>query len=147
MKQIAIIFICFLAVAAKAQSKTEVENTVRDYIDGFYYGDTLKIHNSISPDVIKHGYDREKGKDVYLKDTMTYQQCIDYAAKIHQRGVSKNVEKYPKKIEVFDVLDKTASAKVTAWWGTDYVLLTKINGKWLITHVLWQAFPPAQEAK
>ena len=29
------------------------------------------------------------------------------------------------------------SAKLTAWWGTDYVLLAKYDGRWMITHVLW----------
>ena len=42
---------------------------------------------------------------------------------------------------LLDVLDQTAAAKVTAWWGTDYVLLAKQNGKWMITHVLWQSYP------
>ncbi|MBC7790917.1 MAG: nuclear transport factor 2 family protein, partial [Anaerolineae bacterium] len=39
----------------------------------------------------------------------------------------------------FDVLDQTASAKLTAWWGTDYLLLGKYDGKWMISHVLWQS--------
>jgi hypothetical protein len=51
------------------------------------------------------------------------------------------VEKFPKKIEVFDVQDQTASAKLTAWWGTDYILLARQNNKWMITHVLWQSAP------
>src|ERR1700754_4218042 len=92
---------------AFAQDKAAVETAVRNYVDGFYYGDTVKIMNSISPDVIKHGYDYLKDKKEFLKDTMTFRQCMDYAAKVHRRGVSKNVEKFPKKIEVFDVLDKT----------------------------------------
>jgi hypothetical protein len=31
-----------------------------------------------------------------------------------------------------------ASGKVTAWWGIDYILLEKINNKWMIRMVLWQ---------
>ena len=29
----------------------------------------------------------------------------------------------PKIIEIFEVADQTASAKLTAWWGIDYLLL------------------------
>jgi hypothetical protein len=36
------------------------------------------------------------------------------------------------------IQDQTASAKVTAWWGTDYILLENINDKWMIRMVLWQ---------
>jgi hypothetical protein len=52
-----------------------------------------------------------------------------------------NADKWPKKIEVLDYQDQTASAKLTAWWGTDYILLAKLDGRWMITHVLWQSSP------
>jgi len=67
---------------------------------------------------------------------------IDYAEGVKKRGVSPDVEKFPKKIEVFDMQDQTASAKLTAWWGSDYLLLSRINNRWMITHVLWQSPPP-----
>ena len=47
----------------------------------------------------------------------------------------------PKDIVIFDVLDQTASAKLTAFWGVDYLLLAKYDGTWMITHVLWQTPP------
>ena len=130
--------VCHVQVVL-GQDKVEVENAVKDYVEGFYYGDTSKIQRSISPDVIKHGYYRGKSSETYTKDTMSFRQCVDYAANVKKRGVNPKVESFPKKIEVFDVLDKTASAKLTAWWGTDYLLLSKLNGKWMITHVLWQS--------
>jgi len=34
-----------------------------------------------------------------------------------------------------------ASAKVTAWWGIDYVLLSKQGDKWVIEQVLWEGSP------
>lgn len=37
-----------------------------------------------------------------------------------------------------EVQDQTASAKVRAWWGTDYLLLGKYDGQWKILHVIWQ---------
>ena len=67
---------------------------------------------------------------------------IDYAVDVKKRGPNTNVEKFPKKIDVFDVQDQTASAMLTAWWGTDYLLLAKLNDRWMITHVLWQSPPP-----
>jgi len=136
-----VLFSGLIYINCTAQDKAGVENAVRNYVDGFYYGDTAKIVNSISPDVLKHGYEYSKNKKIFVKDTMTFRQCMDYAAMIHKRGASAKVETFPKKIEVFDVLDKTACAKLTAWWGTDYLLLTKTDGKWLITHVLWQSPP------
>jgi len=34
-----------------------------------------------------------------------------------------------------------AAAKVTAWWGTDYLLLGKFDGRWMIRDVLWKSLP------
>ena len=33
------------------------------------------------------------------------------------------------------------AAKVTAWWGTDYLLLGKFDGRWMIRDVLWESPP------
>ena len=31
-----------------------------------------------------------------------------------------------------------ACAKLRAQWGIDYLLLARFDGRWMITHVLWQ---------
>jgi hypothetical protein len=127
-------------ISSTAQTpKEDVTNSVKDYVDGFYYGDTAKIHRSISENVVKYGYYRPKGKLTYEGEPMSFREMVDYAAMVNKKGVSPNVEKSPKQIEVFDVLDQTASAKLTAWWGTDYLLLARLNDHWMITHVLWQS--------
>ena len=48
------------------------------------------------------------------------------------------LEPAPEEVLVLDVLDQTAVAKVTAWWGTDYLLMARFEGRWMITQVLWQ---------
>lgn len=46
---------------------------------------------------------------------------------------------------IFDVLDQTATVKLVAEWGTDYMHLAKFDGKWMIINVLWQS-PKKQAA-
>ncbi len=139
--------LCFFVTAwtflCQAQSaKDEVSNAVKDYVDAFYYGDTSKIHRSIHTSVVKYGYYIPKAKTIYEGEPMSFREMIDYAAAVGKRGANPATDKFPKKIEVFDVQDQTASAKLTAWWGTDYLLLAKLNDRWMITHVLWQSPPP-----
>ncbi len=66
---------------------------------------------------------------------------IDYALRVKSRNNEAAAKKLYKKVEVLDYQDQTASAKLNAWWGTDYILLAKYNGKWMITNVLWQSPP------
>ena len=127
----------------KASEKNSIATAVMDYIDAFYFGDTSKITRSISPEVVKYGYYRKKEETTYAGQPMRYRQMIDYALRVKAKNNIAAAEKLYKKTEILDYQDQTASAKVTAWWGTDYILLGKINDKWMITHVLWQS-PPVQ---
>jgi phosphohistidine phosphatase SixA len=49
-----------------------------------------------------------------------------------------------RKVEVLDIGNHIASAKVTAIWGIDYMLLSKDDGKWMIEQVIWEG--PYQES-
>jgi hypothetical protein len=137
-----LLLIAFSFLSFAQTQQEQVTNAVKDYVDAFYYGNTSKIHQSIAVSVVKYGYYIPKGKTIYEGEPMSFKEMTDYAAGVKKRGASPNVEKFPKKIEIFDVLDKTASAKLTAWWGTDYLLLARLNDRWMITHVLWQSPPP-----
>jgi hypothetical protein len=48
----------------------------------------------------------------------------------------------PREVIVGEVNDQTATAKVVAWWGIDYLQLAKYDGKWMIVNVIWQSPPP-----
>lgn len=132
-----------ITYAQKAQEKEGVTRACQDYLDGFYKGDTAKIINSIKPSLNKLGYWKNKETGAYENEGyMTYEQAKSYSKRVLER---KNFPKAdaPQKVEVLDIMNTIASAKVTAWWGTDYILLSKNNGKWMIEQVLWEG--PLQE--
>mgnify|MGYP000603619226 CR=1 FL=1 len=145
MKNMFFIILLFIAGNTIAQDeKQQVADAVQDYVDAFYFGDTTKILRSISPEVVKYGYYRKKDATAYNGEPMSFREMLDYATSVKKRN-NPNADKLPKKVEVLDFQDQTASAKLTAWWGTDYILLAKQNGKWMITHVLWQSPPVASK--
>lgn len=145
MKNTFFLFLLFFSLSSNAQDEKQlVTDAVTDYVDGFYFGDTTKILRSISPQVIKYGFYRKRDEANYNGEPMSFREMLDYATSVGKRK-NPNADKLPKKVEVFDVLNMTASAKLTAWWGTDYILLSKLNGRWMITHVLWQSPPMASK--
>jgi hypothetical protein len=117
-----------------------VKKAALDYVEGFYEGDTAKLTRSVSPDVHKFGYWRPRDATGYQGGRMTWPEFHAYANRVKASG-RPTPATAPKEIVVYDVLDQTASAKLTASWGTDYLLLAKLNGRWMITHVLWQSAP------
>jgi len=129
------------ALAQLQSDSAAVRAAVLDYVEGFYEGDTTRLLRSISPHVHKYGYWRPHRDSAFAGEQMEFPRAfLSYANNI-RTGRSRTPPNAPKEIQIFDIADQTASAKLTAWWGIDYLLLAKENGRWMITHVLWQSPP------
>ncbi len=72
---------------------------------------------------------------------MTYTKAIDYVRDIliYPKYIAPKDEQ--KKIEILDVQDKIACAKLTSFWGIDYLLLSFHDEKWMIMKIVsWHKF-------
>lgn len=115
-----------------------VKQAVLDYVEALYEADSSRIERSVHRDLFKLGFERDK-EGTYKPYRMTYQELYDLAGRWNKNGrIPKNSK---KEIVVYDVADQTASAKLTAMWGIDYLHLAKFDGKWMITDILYQTPP------
>ena len=122
----------------EAQASASYEQAVLDYVEALYEADSARIEKSVHRDLFKLGFERDKD-GAYKPYRMTYQELYDLAGRWNKTGrIPKNSK---KEIVVYDVADQTASAKLTAMWGIDYLHLAKFDGKWMITDILWQTPP------
>lgn len=140
MKKIICVFlVCLVAKFSIAQdAKEKIERACLDYVEGFYEGDTVKIIRSIKPSLYKFGYWKNKTSGIYEPDEhMTFREAINYTKNVYEKKKFTK-EGSPKKVEVLDIMNTIAAAKVTAWWGVDYILLSKQDDKWMIEQVLWE---------
>ena len=132
------------APSGGAQQAAERAEAVRraalDYLEGFYEGDSSKIVRSVRTDVRKAGYYRQ-GSAPYASEEMPFKEMIDYANNFKKAGRTTPATA-PREVIVGEVNDQTATAKVVAWWGIDYLQLAKYDGKWMIVNVIWQSPPP-----
>jgi hypothetical protein len=130
------------ALAAQAQTKDDreaVRQAVLDYVEGIYDVDHTRIERSVHPEMAKRGFFVKKGESAYSSSQMTFAQLVELAKTYNKSGrVPKDA---PKEIVIFDLLDQTATIKLTAVWGIDYMHLAKYEGKWKIINVLWQTHP------
>ncbi len=145
MKVLSVLFVLFMMavpVVLPAQSTGEqeaVKQAVLDYVEGVYEVSPTRIEKSIHPDLAKRGFFIKKGETVYSPHTMTFPQLVELSKNYNKDGhVPKDA---PKDVVVYDISDQTASAKLTAIWGIDYIHLAKYDGKWKIINVLWQTPP------
>jgi len=128
------------AVAQVGDDREAVRRAVLDYVEGFYEGDSTKHVRSVMPEVFKFGYWIPRDSTRYQGERMTWPEfhAYDNRVKANKRFAPASA---PKEVVIFDVLDQTASAKLTASWGVDYLLLAKRDGRWMVSHVLWQTKP------
>lgn len=128
-------------IAQQASADREgVRRAALDYLEGFYEGDSAKLVRSVRPDARKIGYYMGRGSSTYAPDEMPFAAMIEYANTFRKNGRTTPATA-PRDVIVGEVNDQTATAKVVAWWGIDYLQLARYDGKWMIVNVMWQSPP------
>ena len=120
--------------------RVAVRQAALDYVEALYEVDSTRIMRSVHPDLRKYGYYKRDG--TYRGTVMTYEQLRGLATRWNENQKRVDPDSAVKEAVVFEVLDQTASAKVVAHWGIDYMHLVKEDGTWKIRQVLWQSPPP-----
>lgn len=126
--------------AQQPDEREAVKAAVLDYVEAIYQAQPDRIQRSVHTDLAKRGYYRKSGEQTFTSEPMTYQQLFDLAGRWNKDG-KRPIATYPKDVVVYDVLNQTATAKLTAMWGVDYMHLAKYDGKWKIVNILWQETP------
>jgi hypothetical protein len=137
------LLLCVFALDTLAQKseKQKIEAAILNYVNAFYEADTTKVYESIARDLAKRGY-FTTGEGQVKEAKMNFEQLVRLAQR--WKTTQNITAETPKKITVFDVLGKIASAKVEAKWGIDLFHLAKIDGHWMIINVLWQDYQTNQ---
>lgn len=141
--------LCFaltnIAVAQNTDDHEAVRLAVLDYVEGIYEVKPERIERSVSRELAKVGYWREKDGGPYSESRMSFDQLVNVAKHWNKNG-RVDAKTALKEVTIYEVVDQTATVKLRAHWGIDYMHLSKKDGKWLIMNVLWQS-PPPQAAK
>ena len=143
MKYILFLVTALLLFVSSVSAQTDrdaVRQAALDYVEAIYEVNPSRIERSVHPELAKRGFFIKKGETAYSPHVMTFAQLVELARNYNKSGqaVAKDA---PKDVVVFDVADQTASAKVTASWGIDYLHLAKYEGRWQIINILWQSPP------
>jgi hypothetical protein len=134
-----------IAVAQQTDDREAVRQAVLDYVEGIYEVQPERIERSVSRELAKVGYWREKDGAPYAESRMSFDQLVGVAKNWNKNG-RVDAKTALKEVVIYEVVDQTATVKLRAHWGIDYMHLAKNEGKWLIMNVLWQSHPP-QTAK
>jgi hypothetical protein len=123
----------------RAEDVAAVERAAYDYIDAIYRSDPARIERSVHAGLSKVGYYTSR-QGVWEESPMTYAQLLEVARTWNRDGKTLRSDA-PREVVIYEVLDHTASAKVIAQWGIDYLQLVKYDDGWKIRNILWQQHP------
>ena len=124
-----------------AQDRDAVRQAALDYVEGIYAVQPDRIQRSVHTALVKRGFYKKDAATPYVEMPMTFDQLLNLSRTWNPEGKR---DTSVKQVEVLDVLDQTAAAKVTASWGVDYMLLGKFDGAWKIMQIVWQSPPPSR---
>jgi hypothetical protein len=139
-----VLAILAMPVFGNAQTQNDregVRQAVLDYVDAIYNVEPERIERSIHPELAKRGFYKRDDASEYSEGKMTFERLIEVAKNWNKNH--KDMSKAKKEIIIYEVLDQTASVKLIADWGIDYMHLAKYKGKWMIVNVMWQSHPKA----
>lgn len=126
-------------VQAQDQADREaVRQAVLDYVEGIYNVEPARVERSVHPKLAKIGFYRSPNDSAFRPGSnMTFERLVELSKNWNKSG--KLRKDAPKEVTIYDVLDQTATVKLVAEWGIDYMHLAKFDGKWMIINVLWQS--------
>ncbi|MCI0339291.1 MAG: nuclear transport factor 2 family protein [Acidobacteria bacterium] len=134
------------ALAQTDADREAVKQAALDYVEGIYNNDPSRVERSVHPKLAKIGFYRPPADDAYRPGaTMSLERLLEIAKNYNKDG--KMPKDGPKEIIIHEVMDQTASVKLVAQWGIDYMHLAKFDGKWMIINVLWQSHPKKSVAQ
>lgn len=107
-----------------------IERPLHDYVEGWYDKDSERIAKGLHPDLAKRSLNPEgiNGIDNFTLPTLLEVVPI-YGG---QNGDDRTLE-----IEILDVQENIATAKVISNSFVDYVHLSYIDDQWWVLNVLW----------
>jgi hypothetical protein len=141
VRKLFVVLLLLAPVPLMGQSTTDreaVRQAALNYVTAVYESRPELIEQSVHPQLTKHGFMRQADGS-YKQSQMTYAQLLDVARNWNK---DRKRDTSIKEIQVLDVLDQTATAKVRAAWGIDYMQLAKFDGTWKIVNIVWQTPPP-----
>jgi len=116
-----------------------VEQTVRDYFEGWYAADVARMERALHPDLVKRYVDALPGGRQVVhsvtRDRMVEMTRLGGGSKVpaDQRAID---------VSVLDVAGDIAAAKAVSSEYVEYASLAKCNGRWVIVNVLWRFQKP-----
>lgn len=129
--------------AQAADDRLQIEQTARDYIEGWYTADPVRMARALHPDLIKRYVETLPDGQQVVK-SINREQMVELT---RTGGGSKTpADRRKISIQVLDISGEIAAVKTISPEYVDLLSLAKIQDHWVILNVLWRFVPASGPA-
>lgn len=115
--------------------RAAIEQTVRDYFEGWFHADPVRMKRALHPELVKRSLEKDASGRETLR-TISAEWMIDATAR--GEGKKENPGNLRIEIEVEDVLGELANVTVRSAVYTEYLHLARTSDGWKIVNDVWQ---------
>lgn len=112
-----------------------IERAARDYIEGWFDGDRVRMERALHPELVKRSLEQGAPGAEPVR-TLTASEMIAKTA--DGEGQREDVEDRRIEVAVHEVSDGIASAAVRCALYVDFLQLLKTGDGWKIVNVVWR---------
>lgn len=137
--------------AQTKQDSLAIEKTCRDYVEGWAEGNTDRVAQGVSPELVKRTI--SQGQDgISFIANMGTGLLLSASARNKDGNKAKDLEpgkQFKLDVFIYDITGDYALAKTvnTKYGFFDFCQLAKMNGEWKIINVLWGMIPQQSNSK
>lgn len=128
--------------AQTSADSAAIRQAALDYIEGWYTGNGERMARAVHPALAKRNVltDRVSGR------SRLRQMSADELVQSTREGGGRDTPRSDRQqgVDVLDIFEGAASAKITATEFVDYLHLAKADGRWVIINVLTELRPEAR---
>jgi hypothetical protein len=126
-----------------AADSAAIRQAARDYIEGWYTGDSTRMARAVHPELAKRIVTRDSSGVSWLSEN-----GATSLIRGTQAGFGGDVPAAARQVEVtiLDIYGDVASVRLRSTKLIDYMHLARWDGRWKIINVLWD-FRPAHRPK
>ena len=124
-----------MAAAQTPDEAAAIEQTVLDYVDGWWSGDAIRIERSLHPDLVKRITFRHETTGRSLMNSTSKTDMVEYTRA--GGGSDSPDDKGEVEVSITRIDGDIATVVATSAKYVDYLHLAKWNGRWVIVNVLW----------
>lgn len=126
------------AASIDPATRTAIEATCFDYVDGQLEGDPARVARALHPDLAKRRVLGETADEKLGLRRMSKEELVE----LTRQGALKTPKaQWNRSCTALDVAGNVAVARAETPWFVDFFHLGKFGERWIIVNALWYAKP------